>query len=303
MGLGAFGAVLGGDARGQIIEELAAFSAGSVLLKYSRTAETEADVMGTQILYDAGYDPRAMAQFFEKLQADSQGGGQVAQFFSDHPNPENRVARVDQEVRNLGGAPGSAQQDSSDFRAVKPEVQKLPVLKPQPAAGVNPGKPAPPSANLAAFQGETFSVKYPDNWQKYGEGNAVSFAPENGILADKNGQAALAYGIIISVAREQQNGSNTTLEAATDQLVASLQKSNPAMKVQRAHERVRLNGYPALSTTLVNDSAAGGQERDWLITVLRPEGLVYFVCVAPEAEFGNYNRAFEAVLDSVRFQK
>jgi len=45
----------------------AGFATNSLLLKYSRTAESQADEMGTQILYDSGYDPHAMAQFFEKI--------------------------------------------------------------------------------------------------------------------------------------------------------------------------------------------------------------------------------------------
>jgi len=53
--------------------------------------------MGTQILYDSGYDPRGMGQFLEKIQALDQGNHRVA-FFSDHPSPDGRVARVGEEV-------------------------------------------------------------------------------------------------------------------------------------------------------------------------------------------------------------
>jgi len=52
--------------------------------------------MGVGILYDAGYDPRGMAQFFEVIQAKSGAGG--AQFMSDHPNPGNRTEYVTKEV-------------------------------------------------------------------------------------------------------------------------------------------------------------------------------------------------------------
>lgn len=58
-----------------------------VLVRGGR-AERQADLMGAQILYDANYDPRAMVQFFEKLEA--KGGSRSAQFFSSHPNPGNR---------------------------------------------------------------------------------------------------------------------------------------------------------------------------------------------------------------------
>src|SRR6202040_3198329 len=81
-GVGIIGAIFGGNAGGALLTELGRFSAGGVLLRYSRTAETQADVVGTQVLYDAGYDPRALAQFFEKIQAESKGQN-PPEFFSD----------------------------------------------------------------------------------------------------------------------------------------------------------------------------------------------------------------------------
>src|SRR5256886_9644117 len=89
-GLGIFGAVFGDSHGGGVVTTLGPFAAGGVLLRYSRKAESQADVMGTQVLYDSGYDPRAMAQFFEKLEAESKGKN-PPEFFSDHPNPEHRV--------------------------------------------------------------------------------------------------------------------------------------------------------------------------------------------------------------------
>ena len=48
---------------------------GMVLLKYSRTDESQADAVGARLMYDTGYDPRQMALFFEKLKAAGGGGG------------------------------------------------------------------------------------------------------------------------------------------------------------------------------------------------------------------------------------
>jgi len=86
-------------------------------------------------------------------------------------------------------------------------------------------------------------------------------------------------------------------------MLQGLKQSNPNMKISRQSERVRLNGQPGLSTYLSNDSPLGGQETDWVITTLRPEGLVYFLCVAPQSAFSNYDRSFSSILDSVRFTK
>jgi beta-barrel assembly-enhancing protease len=103
----------------------AGFTLSSIILKYSRDDETQADVLGTQILYDSGYDPRALAQFFEKIKAEAKGK-EPAQFFSDHPNPGNRMGRIDEEVDKLGGPEPNYRSDSDDFRSIKIYVMKLP---------------------------------------------------------------------------------------------------------------------------------------------------------------------------------
>ncbi len=305
-GLGIFGALFGDSTGGALLTTLGSFTAGGVLLRYSRTAESQADVMGTQVLYDAGYDPRAMAQFFEKLEGESKGKN-PPEFFSDHPSPERRVERVDEEVEKLGGAQPNARRDSAEFEAVKREVLALPVVKkPVPGAAAAAAAPVPPSRNFATYQASAFTLKYPDNWKKYpdSEGSGVSFAPEGGVLDDGSGHGALGYGLIVSVSKTQgdSNDSNA-LDSATRQVIQDLQKANPSMKITRQGERLRLNGRPGLSTYLSNVSPAGGQEADWVVTVLRPEGLVYFVCVAPQSAYDNYDKTFSAILDSVRFTK
>src|SRR6266513_1267189 len=116
--LAILGGALGSNSVGSVLAQLGVgFAANSLLLKYSRDAESQADLMGTQIMYDAGYDPRGMVEFFEKIQAESKG--RAIQFFSDHPNPENRISNVQREIVRLGGAPASARRDSPDVQSVK----------------------------------------------------------------------------------------------------------------------------------------------------------------------------------------
>ena len=304
--LGIASGIFGGSTGGALLTELGAFAAGGVLLRYSRTAESQADVMGTQVLYDAGYDPRAMAQFFEKLEAETKGK-HPPEFLSDHPNPEHRVGRVDEEVEKLGGVPPNAKRDSAEFEAIKHEVLALPVVKkPVPGAAGAVAAPAPPSLNFAEYQASSYTLKYPDNWKKYPDSNGggVSFAPEGGLVDDGSGHSTLAYGLIIGVAQAKGDPNDgTALNNATSQVIQDLQRSNPSMKITRQGERLRLNGQPGLSTYLSNVSPAGGQETDWLVTVLRSEGLVYFVCVAPQSAYDSYDKAFSSILDSVRFTK
>ena len=246
-----------------------------------------------------------MAQFFEKLEAESKGKN-PPEFFSDHPSPDHRVDRVDQEIEKLGGTPPNARRDSQEFEAAKREVMNLPVVKKATpgAAGGAPGisKPHAPSATYSAYQGSGYTMKYPDNWKKYGDQNDIAFAPDGGVGNDSSGHGALAYGVTVGTSPLQSADAPTALDTATQQLISGLQQSNPNMKVTRQSSRVRLNGQPGLSTYLSNDSPVGGQEIDWIITVVRPEGLVYFVCTAPASEFNEYNKAFGDILDSVRFK-
>jgi hypothetical protein len=71
--------------------------------------------------------------------------------------------------------------------------------------------------------------------------------------------------------------------------------------VVRNTERQRIDGDQAMVVELINDSPLGGNEKDWLVTVMRPNGrLRYFVGVAPENEFSRYQSAFEQIVNSVR---
>jgi len=306
-GVGIFGALFGGSTGGALLTQLGSFTAGGVLLRYSRGAETQADVMGTQVLYDSGYDPRAMAQFFEKLNQETKGKN-PPEFLSDHPNPDHRVERVDEEIEKLGGPPPNARRDSAEFEAVKREVMTLPVVAKTVPRTAAPGggdpiqPPAAPSGNLAAYQNAGLTLKYPDNWKQFGgDDNGVVFGPEGGVVNDGSGHGALAYGLTVGTVKGQGTDVNG-LESATKQIISELQQTNPNMKVTRAAQNVKLNEQPGMAVYLSNDSPGGGQETDWLITVARPQGMMYFVCTAPVAEFENYRKACGAVLDSVRFR-
>ncbi|HEV1993143.1 MAG TPA: hypothetical protein VGR03_02320, partial [Candidatus Acidoferrum sp.] len=196
---------------------------------------------------------------------------------------------------------------SVEFEAIKREVLALPVVKkPAPGAAGAVVTPAPPSRSFAEYQASSYTLKYPDNWKKYPDSNGggVSFAPEGGVVDDGSGHSALAYGLIVGLVQSKGDPNDgNALNTATSQVIQDLQQSNPSMKITRQGERLRLNGQPGFSTYLSNVSPAGGQETDWVVTVLRPQGLVYFVCVAPQSSYDNYDKTFSSILDSVRFTR
>ncbi|MGC1187031.1 MAG: M48 family metallopeptidase [Candidatus Acidiferrales bacterium] len=109
-----------------VAEELGSgFAVDSILLKYSRTAETQADILGTQIVYDSGYDPRALAQFFEMFADDADHTHRVA-FFENHPNPDHRIDRIDREVELLGGPSANYQTTSDEFQEIRRYLRAMP---------------------------------------------------------------------------------------------------------------------------------------------------------------------------------
>src|SRR6266700_4424766 len=90
------GGLLGKGIFSQMAKLGISFGVGSYLLKNSRSAESEADLLGSDVMYDSGYDPHQMAVFFAKLA--EEGSSRGSQFFSDHPDPGNRAQAVSKEV-------------------------------------------------------------------------------------------------------------------------------------------------------------------------------------------------------------
>jgi len=89
---GVLGASVGGWI-GSLAQMGISIGAGGVFTKYSRAAETEADMVGAQIIYDAGYNPNTMVTFFRKLN-EQQGKGSGPSFLASHPDPGNRTKNV-----------------------------------------------------------------------------------------------------------------------------------------------------------------------------------------------------------------
>lgn len=96
-GLSGAAVVASGDySSGQLVQMVGQM----VGMKYGREDELESDSFGVRIMHEAGYDPRAMIEVMKILEASS-GGGRQLEFFSTHPNPENRIERIEEAIRQL----------------------------------------------------------------------------------------------------------------------------------------------------------------------------------------------------------
>ena len=121
---GAIGGAMVGGSAGSAIAQGSEFGLGTLLLKYSREYEKQADLLGSQIMARAGYDPRALAHMFETIAAEAKSsGGGTPQWMSSHPDPGNRTQYITKEASFLT-IPTPA--DESGFQPIKTAFSSLP---------------------------------------------------------------------------------------------------------------------------------------------------------------------------------
>jgi hypothetical protein len=298
----AAGVLLGGGA-GTLAAQGIGAVAGLSFLKMSRDAEKQADLLGTDMLYDAGYDPRGMAQFFEIIQGQYGEGG--AQLMSDHPNPGNRTAYVNDEIATLP-AKKHYVETSPEFTRIKKlvadthaytarEVASGVWKKRSPEQTVAQSVNAPaidptPGGNWQSLDGRGFRMEYPGNWHVYsGQEPSATIAPDGGIQGN-----TIVYGVLIDTYKSRLGND---LIGNSRQLLATLQKSNPGLSCGEG-TNLAVGGRAARSVECT--SAA---ERDWIVSVGLPNAdLQYMVFVAPANEFEKMRPAYRRMLESFRLR-
>src|SRR6266478_3430964 len=152
---GILGTILGGPGLGQIAQAPFALT----LLKYSREYETEADLLGARIMANAGYDPRDLANMFRTIEAQGGGGGG---FLSDHPSPQNRYARINQEAQYL--RVNNQVTDTREFFAIKERLRGYPRAQSMAEIQRNGGRyPSDTNGNNYPSNSPRGRVEYPSS--------------------------------------------------------------------------------------------------------------------------------------------
>ena len=324
-GLGILGGLLGRDDReggagGRVLEAIGGIGLNAVFLKFSRNAEHEADLVGVRMLKDAGYDPAAMATFFELLNRQrARDPSKLERFFSSHPPPADRAARLQAEAERLG--PVERPREIGGFARIQQALAGRPSSRETAARLTEPGRseprggagPAdgttiePPSSRRRTFRQRDgfYSIDHPENWRAHAaaRGFGVVIAPEGGI-EDSGGRAAdIVCGVVVNHYDPFDRRGGATLGEATDDLIGQIRRASPYLRQRRgAARRENVDGARGLRVVLSGRSPATGAEEQ--VTVLTREltdgHVLYALLVTPRADASRFAPTFESMVDSLR---
>ncbi len=106
--------------------EAAGLAVPLTFMKFSRGFEAEADYLGLQYMYKAGYDPQAFISFFEKVQAEEKKKpGTLSKAFATHPQTPDRIAKSQEEIAQILPARPQYEVTTSEFDDVKARLAAI----------------------------------------------------------------------------------------------------------------------------------------------------------------------------------
>lgn len=293
-------------------------SSRSYLNVYGREDETQADILGAQILTRAGYDPRDMVRMLQLLEKLG-GSGQIPPWAKSHPDTSERVARVTREIAPLPVprtpfATGQFTATQARLRRLVPAQAntaapapptraKNPPPAPQPAPNRVPAR-APvgyqarvlrPSAQVRTLETEALSISVPENWFQYDAGGqSIFFAP-----AGAYGEQGITHGIMFGVHQEPQAKDGQAVILA---FVQNLLKNNAYLQVQGRPSQATLGGRSAGRLTLAGLSPVTRRNENvtLYLKLISEDTVFYLLAVVPENESAAYQPAFTKITDSLR---
>lgn len=307
---GAVGGAVVGGAAGSAIAQGSQLGLGTILLRYSRDFEKQADLLGSQIMARAGYDPRSLAHMFETIERESQGGGGSGpQWMSSHPNPGNRTQYINKEADSLTIAKLA---DMSEFEPIKATFTTLPAAKTSAEVAKGAGKsggeapksvgtpgqpiPAPSSQYRDISGGKIFQASVPTNWTVLTSNSSIKVVPENG-YGQYNGQTIFSHGVEFGVAK----ASSRDLQQATNTWLKSVSEGNPELRLAGQPQTTRMSRRSALATSLVNPSPLGGSEQIGLYTAFLADGnLFYYLTIAQDKDAATLQEVFRRIGESIK---
>ena len=128
--LGTIPLIFIGGWTGYGIYEAASIAIPITFMKFSREFEGQADYLGVQYMYRAGYDPQAFITFFEKIQPlEKRKPGAVAKVFADHPQTPDRILHSQEEIARILPAKDEYMGTTSEFDDVKARLARIEIKR------------------------------------------------------------------------------------------------------------------------------------------------------------------------------
>lgn len=316
-----------------IINTIGGVGLNTAFLSFSRSAENQADATGADMMARAGYDPVAMADFFDVLRAEQgRDPSKLEQFFSDHPGTAERSTRI----RTLAnGATVANVADIGGFDAIR---SRLGTGTTTTTAGQYPGRLTPPTEQPAYGTPTAVNVPepstrtiryrqpngfvtllYPSNWRvMQTTGSAVALAPTGGVITGSDGLQHIVYGVIVNhyapftvnsnvavsryVPFETGRNEVNDLDEATNDLVNTIIRANPYLRAEAGSaRREKISGAEGYSVVMRGTSPITGEaEQAMLFTRGLPDGhVVYGLSIVPASRATEMDEAMVKLMQSL----
>jgi predicted Zn-dependent protease len=159
MNLASIPLIFVGGGIGYAVQNVAGLALPLSFLRFSHGFESEADFLGLEYMYKAGYDPQAFTAFFEKVEAlNKEKPGTLAKAFSTHPQTPDRIAKTQKEIATVLPARDQYRVDTSEFEDVKARLASI-----ENRHKINEGQENRPTLRRASHTSSTDSGKSDDD--------------------------------------------------------------------------------------------------------------------------------------------
>ena len=274
---------------------------------YSREYENQSDTLGAQIMANAGYDPRDLANMFRTIERESGGSG--PEWLSTHPSPANRYENINREAGLLRVSNNPIKM-TRGFERIQAKFRSMPRAKSmkeieedynrnkqgqtRTSEGRYERQVEYPSSRTRVFTGGNWiQMSVPQNWKEFQGETTVEFAPEGAY-----GNQGITRGALIGVEQSQSRD----LGQATENYVSGILRANNYLRQQSNYSRTTISGRAAYATMLSGTSPVTGRTEVATVytTLLRSGQLFYVVTVSPNDEASRYNYTFRNMIRSIR---
>jgi hypothetical protein len=303
---GVAAAAAGGGLLGTAVNAGGSLGLGSLLGKYSRDAERDADLNGARMAAAAGYNPIEVANFFEKLEAQAGSASRpkgLDAWLSSHPAPGRRVEYVSEDIRFY--PPKEYNASTGQFQRIKTLVDSIGPPKMRPATALTPVQAQPRQGLPEGFtdlRTKDFAIAYPRSWQagRSKQSTALYIVPQGGAARNQNGGIELIAGGMIDFYVPQDGSAD--LKTATNALLSSLRKGDANVKIEKT-EPIQLGGKSGLLTRLKTRSSyqQDPEQIVELYTVMRSAGLWMMALASPVSRAADAESVFRQMTGTIAF--